>query len=299
MAEMHHLDEWRRPEDLGEPDVWPVVDNETVEDEVIEPPAGPQGPDLEAEAREVRRALTELILSDQVWWQVFERTCQQGLVGLPERAEKLAEALRERGLAGDLPPHVLQDAVEALIPEMAAELLPESAAAAWEKLLERVRRKHPGYEEPVGAVLRLCGADPRVFRRLTHVALAEPDYEELRAAAQEAWQELRERGRRFDPEGFSAHLWVAIREIFPKAPGAAWDAGWADEVRQEVQRRLSRHAEEAGVEVAEVDISGIDAAVERMREVEEAQDRVGFRQAARQAIHAGESAVQKAAAQAS
>lgn len=239
--------------------------------------------------------LTELILADREWWQVFEWAAAEGQIGLPERAGKLAGALQERGFAGGLPTHVLRDAVEALIPELALELLPESPAAAWERLLAKVREDAVTYEGPSGAIQRLAAADRRIFCGLAHLALVEPDQATLVAVAREVWVELSRRGHDYESRGFSDFVWLAIREAFPGLPGTAWDGNWAAYIYRELLRDLVRVASEAGVEAAEVDTRSLDEAMNEMAAAEEAEDPVAFRQAARRAIKAGRCAVREAA----
>lgn len=256
--------------------------------------AGASGPDLERERQEVRGALHEFVFSDDEGWLLFEAAAADGQIGLPERALHLAGVLRERGRARGIPVHVLKDALEALIPELAAELLPDSPAASWEWLLGRIRAGEVPQDDPSGAVQRLAAADPRFFRMLTRVALQKPDQTRLVGAARKIWAALRDRGRRHEPRAFSDHVWIAVREMFPTLPGSEWDEEWGAKIRADASADTLRHLRAAGLFPGDIDLSGYVLCLGEARDAESHGDRSAFREAARQAVREGRRAVREA-----
>ena len=140
----------------------------------------------------------------------------------------------------------------------------------------------------------LAAAEHAVYDELVMLSSRPPGQERLGIVAQKIWCGLRNRGQRYEPRGFSDHVWLALRELFPEAPGAGWDGDWATSLYQEVLRDLARHAHEAGVEVAVVDTSTLHEPMSEMVAAEEAEDRIAFREAARRAVKVGRLAVREA-----
>lgn len=226
------------------------------------------------------------MLEDPDAWDVYEHQCGEGLIGMATRARLLRLALEGRGEMHG------QEAVEVAIPEMALDTYPESPAAAWEKLhsLDRIRQEHvvSVRDGAVPAVVDAAVKEERLFKAMTHLALGAdgPSEEGLLAVSREVYTALRRRSLRFSPRGFSGHVWEAIRDVFPDAPGVRWDGAWADDLaKRAVARVAARVPAYAGGGASEE----LDRAHDEVVAAAEAEDRCRYRRALREWVVAAAS----------
>jgi hypothetical protein len=244
----------------------------------VEAPTGAEGITIKEELARARRALLEVVLADPYAWGVYERQCGQGIIGLHGRAKVLRQAM-EKATPGE---HHEQGAVEAAVTGLAVETHPDSPAAAWERLASHVQLRRDNVasldggagERMVGAIVDLVVKEERHFASLTHLALDSdgPKEEELLGVSREIFAALRRDGRRVRPAGFSGHVWRALLEILPDAPGVRWDPAWADALAtRAVVHVAKRHASESKEYVA--GRPGVGAAVDEVGAAFAAQDR--------------------------
>lgn len=135
-------------------------------------------------------------------------------------------------------------------------------------------------ERAVAAILELAVKEERCFKALTHLALNPdgPNEEELLGMARDVFAALRHRGRRVRPEGFSEHVWRALREVLPNAPGVRWDEAWADGL---ARRALVYVAERVPAYPDTGDSDGPERAHDEVVAAAEAEDRRRYRRALR------------------
>ena len=254
--------------------------------EDYEPPEGAEAEDAETAAssgitaeEEVRRAgvaLLDLVLSEEYAWAIYERQCEEGLIGMATRARELRLALEERGEDHD------QGAVEAAITESALNTHPGSPAAAWELLHspEIVCREYPVNERDgaVAALVDVVSKEEGLYKTLTHVALDPdgPGERHLLAASREAYAALLRRGLRFRPRGFSDHVWRALKEVLPSAPGVRWDEAWADGLMRRASKYVGKSVAPEGYDG---DVAGVVRAEAEVCEAYAAEDRRRYRRA--------------------
>lgn len=149
--------------------------------------------------------------------------------------------------------------VEESVFEVSLGLLPESWAAARERLRVRVeaaektvalpkpeepsRRKgkspvlsrrgsRPAAEPttsptPEGAILKLLSDDTACLREVASLSQYPLVGEELRRVSQQVWHALRRRGRDYRGRHFSDHLAAVVKDLFPHSKGAEWSPEWA------------------------------------------------------------------------
>lgn len=243
-----------------------------------EAPKSAEGPTAEEEIAAARLALADLVLSDSRAWALYEKQVGQGLVGMHGRARELRKMLEEGGRVHE------QGAVEVAIPELALRTHPASVAAAWERLhcRENARREYAVNERDgaVAAVVDLASKDEAIFNALTHVAL-DPDgprENDLLEAARAVHAALLRRGLRFRPRGFSDHVWRALLEVFPDAPGVRWDEAWADGLMTRAGVHVGRRVDP---ESYDGDLPGVARAEAEVCEAYAAEDRRRYRRALR------------------
>lgn len=257
-------------------DVEPVEDQDYVSAGVLLD--GSIAREVEADEDRAREGLREMIAEDRL--PGFEDQARLGLIRLTTMACESHRLLSRHGVETTV------EAIEVIIPELAAEFLPGSAAATWERLLEAFReepatrspRMQTAYSEPVDAIKRLATVDSECFKRLTRLALFEPDQDSLTATAKSIYYELRRRGVRHEPKHFSDYVWQAVHDVLPGYPGAEWHESWASEIRVEVMRRIQAKHGDSPHEVPRV-----SEALEEMAAAEGRGDRRGYRVAARRA----------------
>lgn len=255
-----------------------------------QPDASPAGASekigIAEESENARNALRALVEADPDAAAVYEKQCEQGLVGIETRAKKLGLELEARGEFHK------RGALEAAITELAVEKHPESAAAAWEGLLARrlrdgrvARLEKPSSGTRAVAPVVDFAAEEWCFKLLTHLALDTDGPEEgaLLHASREVYAALRRRGRRVRPAGFSEHIWGALREVLPDAPGVRWSDAWAGDL---ARRALAYVSERDPAYPDAGDSDEIERAHAEVVAADEAEDRRRYRRALREWVEA-------------
>ncbi len=262
----------------GHPEDYDTYDGyEHPEDAAGESLASADGPTVAKEMARARLDLVDLLLEDTQAGELFERQCREGLIGIHETAKALRLAMEERGQ------HHEQGAVEVAIPELAVKTYPASAAAAWERLLARARRteKVRRGDGAVAAVVDLAAKEEWCFRAMTHLALDSegPHEAELLAVTREVYAVLHRRGWRYPARRFSEHVWRAVGEVMPSAPGVRFNDTWADDL----MRRAIKHIAEAKVSgrSKDFDTEKVALAEDEVGEAYAAEDRRRYRRAVR------------------
>ncbi len=163
-----------------------------------------------------RKAVLELLASDEAMAARFVRACGVGATALRELGEPAHAALLDLGCL----PHrlgdereELADTLEALY-DLGAELLPDSPGAALGRLRARVAGRGQGTSE-VETVEDLAASDHAAFDALVRAAGSGDDGAVLEAT-RHVYRELYRRGRHWSPGDFSTHVRAVLDELFPE-----------------------------------------------------------------------------------
>ncbi len=181
--------------------------------------------------------------------------------------------------------------VEAAIYEVALVLLPESWAAARERLRLRVeaqaktasissQRNRTAAEGPTPeeAIQELLLEDTACLREVASLSLQPLLGGELLRVTRLLWRALRNRGRHFEGRYFSDHVYAVVRDLFPYSPGAEWSDEWANAIALAAIDHVARQTPRGSVPVASEEV---ERAVAEIEAAGVAEDRRAYRRAVR------------------
>ncbi len=234
-------------------------------------------------------ALLELVAEDAEALAVLQRASRY--VVLPDREPSaLRQTLSRQGQ------RYSYEEVEAAIYEVAHELLPESWAAARERLRLRVeaqakttpiarKGKRTAADDltPEDAIAHLLVEDTACLREVASLSLYPLLGGELTRVTRLLWRALRNRGHHFEGRYFSDHVYAVVRDLFPSSPGAAWSEEWADAIANAAITHVASRTPRGAAPVASEEV---ERAVAGMEEAALAEDRRAYRRAVRSWVDA-------------
>ena len=232
-------------------------------------------------------SLLELVVEDADAVASLRRASRH--VVLPDREPTaLRQMLHRRGLRYG------HEEVEAAVFEVSLELLPESWAAARERLrlrtekpvsrlAEGAKKAPPTPDAPSGpppedAIASLLADDTACLREVASLSLHPLVGEELLRVSRRLWRALRARGRHYRGRHFSDHLAAVVRDLFPHSPGARWSPEWEAAIAQAAVGHV-RSQTPTGAQPVPSEASRI--AFDRVREAALSEDRRAYRLAVR------------------
>ncbi len=244
-------------------------------------PEDPQPPAAES--------LLELLAEDSDAVASLRRASRH--VVLPDREPMaLRQMLHRRGLRYG------HEEVEAAVFEVALELLPESWAAARERLrlrsekpvsqlVDGAKRKGTQTDGPLpeDAIAALLLEDTACLREVATLSLYPLVGEELLRVSRRLWRALRARGRHYRGRHFSDHLAAVVKDLFPHSPGAKWSPDWEAAISKAAARHVHLQTP-PGAQPVPSEASRI--AFDRVREAALAEDRRAYRLAVREWVDA-------------
>ncbi len=246
-------------------------------------------PEAPSEATTAADALRELVSEDAEALASLRRASAH--VVMPDREPSaLRQMLSRRGQ------RYTHEEVEAAIYEVAFELLPESWAAARERLRLRVeaqakttpiskKGKRTAAEDmtPEEAIANLLAEDTACLREVASLSLYPLVGDELWRVARMLWRALRNRGHHYQGRYFSDHVYAVVRDLFPSSPGAAWSEEWAGAVACAAIEHVASQTPRGG---APVNTEAVERAVAEVEEAALAEDRRAYRRGVRSWVDA-------------
>ncbi len=239
-------------------------------------PEDPQPPAAES--------LLELLAEDADAGVSLRRASRH--VVLPDREPMaLRQMLHRRGFRYG------HEEVEAAVFEVSLELLPESWAAARERLrlrsekpvsqlVEEAKKKATPTPE---AIASLLAEDTACLREVASLSQYPLVGEEMLRVTLKLWRALRRRGRHYRGRYFSDHLAVVVRDLFPHSKGAEWSVEWADAVACAAAKHV---ASQVPPGVQPVPSEDEERAFGEIRKAALAEDRGAYRRAVRSWVDA-------------
>lgn len=163
----------------------------------------------------IRKSVLKVFAVDQDLANRFASACGVGAPTVRDMVLDVRSALLIRGHKFLTHDEQFEEVAEALF-DLAGELMPGSLGAVRRKLRERVEvRRDQDDADPVEAIEAIAAEEYTAFDFLVLAADRGTD-EAVLNTAKHIWQMLRERGQRYEPQGFSQHVKTVLEVMFHK-----------------------------------------------------------------------------------